>query len=312
MIVTVTLNPAIDKYVEVDNIKYEDTMRVENVDYEAGGKGINVSRVTQRFGVESTALYFGGGYFGKVFAEFLQEENITHESVAIGENIRINYTVFNRKNQQVLKFNDPGPSVDEDELAKMKELIKSYAKKDNIFVFSGSLPANCPIDIYADFINEIKHNVKYVLLDTESDILIENLKKCSPDFIKPNISETGRILQKEMKDTSDFIEALELLEKNVKYPIISAAQRGAFFRNNEDGKFYNIIPPQVKSISTVGAGDSFVAGFIMSIAEEKSLLDAIKMGVACGTATVLTPGTELCYPKDVLDLLDQSNIRLLS
>jgi fructose-1-phosphate kinase PfkB-like protein len=148
------------------------------------------------------------------------------------------------------------------------------------------------------------------MLDTESDLLVENLKSCSPTYIKPNISETGRILGRTMKTDADFIEALELLEKQVAKPLISAADKGVFFKNT-DGKYYNVVPPDVKVVSTVGAGDSFIAGFVMSVSQDKSILDAVKMGAACGTATVMTAGTSPLHPKVVMEILEQVKSRII-
>ncbi len=311
MIVTITLNPAIDKYGEVNDVKYEDSMRLLDVSYDAGGKGINVSRVLKRFGIGAPALYFSGGSFGRIFNELLDIEKVETDYVEIAENTRINYTVFNRAVGKVFKFNDPGPNADEAELEKMVSLVQSYVKKDTIFVLSGNILPNMKRTFYADLINSLVDNCRYVMLDTESDLLVENLQKCTPSFIKPNISETGRIVGREMKSDKDFIDALKLLAGKVKFPLISAAEKGVFFLNAEDGKYYNVVPPDVKVVSTVGAGDSFVAGFIMSMAEDKSMLEAVKMGAACGTATVMTPGTNLCHPRDVLDILEKVEARII-
>ena len=112
-----------------------------------------------------------------------------------------------------------------------------------------------------------------------------------------------------MKTETDFIEALKLLEDKVKYPLVSAASLGVFFKNPEDNRFYNVIPPQVQPVSTVGAGDSFVAGFCMEINNGASILDAVKKGASCGTATVLTPGTQLCFPEDVEKIAQELIVR---
>jgi 1-phosphofructokinase family hexose kinase len=310
MIITVTLNPAIDKYGETDDLKHDEIMRLSEITYEAGGKGINVSRVLKRFGIPNTALYFSGGQMGKLLSQFIEEEQIDNDFVPVIGNTRMNYTVNLRKQKSILKFNDPGPVLDTEELEKMLNLIRSYAKKDATFVFSGVVPPNSPTDIYAYFINAIKNDVKNILLDTEGDILSDTLALCSPDFIKPNQKETENLTGMSLKTNDDYAEALAKLGERVPFPVISAGAKGIYIRNTGDGKYYNVAAPHVDAVSTVGAGDAFVAGFILSLVEEeKPILEAAKMGVACGTASVLTPGTGLCYPKDVIDILDQVKVR---
>lgn len=310
MIVTLTLNPAIDKYGEVEDVRYEDSMRMLDNSYDAGGKGINVSRVLKRFGIDAPAVYFRGGRFGKVFDDLLAQEHVKTDAVAIEGDTRINYTVYNRAIGKVFKFNDPGPEVSDAELNELTDRLRSYVKPDAFFVLSGNILPQMKRTIYADFINEIAPKCKAVILDTESDLLVENLKVCSPTYIKPNITETGRILGRDMKTDADFIEALKLLEKNAAHPLVSAASKGVFFKNS-DGKYYNVVPPDVKVVSTVGAGDSFIAGFVMSVSQEKSMLDAVKMGAACGTATVMTAGTSLCDPKVVMEILERVEARII-
>ncbi|OHD55500.1 MAG: hypothetical protein A2Y33_11870 [Spirochaetes bacterium GWF1_51_8] len=310
MIVTVTLNPAIDKYGEAEEVRPDEVMRLADVAYEAGGKGINVSRVLNRFGIENTALFFRGGQLGGLFSQLLEEEQIKHEFIPVIGNTRLNYTVFDRKHQSVYKFNDPGPLPDDDEIEKMLALIRSYAKKDTTFIFSGIVPPNSPSDIYAYFINEIKDECHKILLDTEGEILLDTIALCRPDFVKPNQKEAEKIYGKPLKTDADYIAALARLEERVPCPVISAGPWGIYIKSCDDGKYYNVSAPHVDAISTVGAGDAFVAGFMLSlIEEEKPMIEAARMGVACGTASALVPGTGLCYPKDVIDILDQVKVR---
>lgn len=299
MIVTLTLNPSIDKYGEVKDVKYEDSMRLHDVVYDPGGKGINVSRVLKRFDIDAPALYFYGGAYGKIFNDLLAKEKVTAKPVEIDGETRINYTVYNRANGKVLKFNDPGPEASDADLEKIRALVESFVTPDTIFVFSGNILPGMKRTFYADLINGVAGRCKYVMFDTESDLLVENLAHCKPTFIKPNITETGRIIGRDLKKDGDFIEALEMLKDKVTHPIVSAAERGVFFKNPDDGHYYNVVPPDVKVVSTVGAGDSFIAGFVMSVSMGNSMLDSVKTGAACGTATVMSAGTDLCHPDDV-------------
>lgn len=312
MIITVTLNPAVDKYSEAESFVYDEPIRLENTNYDAGGKGINISRVLKRFGVDAPALYFAGGHFGSMLNELMDREQVAGISVPIGETTRINHTLYDRTEQKIIKLNEAGPSVDEKEMKKMISQLRSYARNGNIFAISGNLPQQLRKDIYAQIINEIREDVRFIFLDTESDILEISLQNCSPDYVKPNRFEMERIMQKKLTTPKDFIEGLKFLSESVKYPMISAGENGVYYIDPQDGEFYQSVPPQVEVLSTVGAGDSFVAGFLLSIQDDQSLREAVKMGVACGTAAVSTPGNSLCYPKDVLDIFDLIKTKKIS
>lgn len=310
MIVTVTLNPAVDKYSEIDEVNYDEPIRIENTNYDAGGKGINISRVLKRFGADAPALYFSGGNLGTLLDELLEHEQVSGYPIHISETTRLNYAIYDRSVKKIIKLNDLGPSVDDKEMKKMIALIRSYAKNGNIIVLSGNLPQQVEADTYARIIEEIKEDVKSVFLDTESDILETTLQQTSPEYVKPNRFEMERLMGKKLKSDADFIEGLNYLSQWVKYPMISAGERGLYYIDSRDGETYRCVPPEAEVLSTVGAGDSFIAGFLLSISEEKPMSEAVKLGVACGTAAVSTPGNSLCYPKDVLDILDRETIMI--
>jgi 1-phosphofructokinase family hexose kinase len=306
MIVTITLNPSIDKYAEIESFQYDDVIRLHSVHQEAGGKGVNVSRLVRRCGNDTLALGFIGGHSGGDFLNLLEEEEIPQEFTVIAGETRSNLAVFDKKESKIIKLNEPGPEVKEGDFQNFILTLRKYVEKENIFVISGTLPEGIGAEMYQKIIDILKGRVKAILLDTESSILKETLTENKIDYIKPNIYETERLTGQRPESDGNFRKAIWKLKDFAAFPIISAGEKGVFFED-ENKKLYNIYAPPVVSTPTVGAGDAFVAGFCAALSLDKPLLEAIRQGVSFSAATAISG--KLCQPEEAQSMLSKIKTR---
>jgi 6-phosphofructokinase 2 len=310
MIYTLTLNPALDRTLIVKDLKFEDANRVKQELRYAGGKGIDVSRVIHELGEESVALGFVGGYDGMELEGRLINEGITCDFVKIAEETRINIFIKDEAGGERTSLHAKGPEVSPSELAMLYNKIKELKPTPSWFIMSGSLPLGISENIYAQIIHLMRTRGIKVFLDADGAPFKKGVKAI-PYAIKPNIFELERFAGKPMKKKRDIIAyGKELVAKGLSYVLISMAEKGMFlFSEKED---LQAVPPRVKEKSTIGAGDSSVAGFIVSYEQKRSLGECLRMAVACGTATVLTPGTALCKKADVKRMLKRCKVEKIT
>jgi 1-phosphofructokinase len=295
MIYTVTLNPSVDYIAEVAQFELGSLNRTTADAKFPGGKGINVSRVMKRLGVESHALGFIGGFTGKFVEDFLRNENIHTNFVKVSEDTRINIKL---KTEVETEINGQGPRISENQL---EEFLKVFYKleKEDIVVLAGSIPGTLPALIYKKIMTVCKENQIKVVADVSGDALKEVIAE-KPYLIKPNHHELGELFQTEIKTTDEALEyGKKLVEQGVKHVIVSLAEKGALLITEDDCYVANV--PQGKVLNSVGAGDSVVGGFISAIAKNKSMEEAFKIGVAAGSATAFS--MELCTTEKIEDLL---------
>ena len=306
-IITITLNPSIDKSTSIDKLIPEKKLKCAQPNFEPGGGGINVSRAIKRLGGESNAIYLAGGYSGHFFTTLLSKENIESTVVKIDSHTRENLIVYEQENNVQYRFGMPGPTISKNEWMQLLFLIEERKDIDYI-VASGSVPEGIPSEIFASIAKIAKNkNAKYII-DTSGEALKFAVNE-GAFLIKPNLTELSFLLGKEVTkhtiigDTSNLIQTGKC--ENI---VVSLGAEGALLLTKEN--HYFIPSPPAKRKSTVGAGDSMVGGIVYSLAENKSVLDAVKFGVACGTAATMNPGTELFHKEDALTLLSIINSKL--
>lgn len=282
MIYTVTLNPSIDFVVRLDSIEIGAVNRMDSDDKYAGGKGINVSRILQKLGYANTATGFIGGFTGNFVTEGLVAEGIETNFVKVDQDTRINVKI---KADHETEINGTGPVITEEQLAQL-EAILSSVKPEDVVVFAGSAPSNLGNQVYNRLIPLVKKAGAEVVCDFEGQTLIDSLA-FEPLLVKPNNHELGAIFGVELASIDDVeTYAHKLLERGAKNVIVSMAGDGALLVTPEASYFAKPIKGQVKN--SVGAGDSMVAGFTGEYVATANPLEALKWGVACGTATAFS------------------------
>jgi len=308
MIYTLTLNPSLDRTITVSNLIIGQVInRAEEVRDDPGGKGINVCRVLHRLGKESLALGLLGGYTGKWVRELLNREGIHHDFLEIKGETRINILIYDRIKNRRLKVNEQGPEISPSELSQLQEKILHLYPLPEFLILSGSLPPGVPAYIYRQIILLVKSYGVKTVLDSEG-LPLSLGAEGRPFLIKPNRQETEGLLGKKLRKRDDFLNAaFTLRQQGIELVSISRGVRGAILACQQG--CWEAIPPSVTIRSTVGAGDSFLAGLVLSLTEKKDPAEAVRFAVAAGTASVLSPGTGLCQREQVEKLLSRVNVR---
>ena len=290
MIVTVTMNPAIDRTVEINELKHGGLNRIEKVEYDAGGKGINVSNTIHELGGESIATGFLGGNAGKIIESVLNEKNIKADFVWVENETRTNTKIF-EKNGKVTELNEKGSYISDYHLNQLIQKVESYANRETLFVFAGSIPGNILQNIYEKMIERVHKKGAKVLLDADGELLLYGMK-AAPDIVKPNRREleqyaglTGDTTEKEL------IAAAENLQKEKGGAVIvSLGERGAIFILENYAAVVKSL--SVKAHSTVGAGDAMVAAIAYSWDENLNTEQMICLCMAASAGAVTTIGTK--------------------
>lgn len=297
-IVTLTLNPALDKSTSTKMLQPEKKIRCEAPRYEPGGGGINVSRAIKIMGGESLAIYAAGGPAGDKINSLLDEEGVEQKRITVKNPTRENLMVMETTTGNQFRFGMPGSELSEEELQQCLTAIKELPDDVEYLVASGSLPSGAPKDFYAQIAKIASEKGIKCMIDTSGEALME-AAKAGVSFMKPNLGELSQLVGKEeisgMQQEEIAKKVLEAGKAEVL--IVSLGARGAMLATKDTIEY--VVPPTVKQESTVGAGDSMVAGIMLSLSRGESIQEAVKWGVAAGTAATMTPGTELCKKEDV-------------
>jgi 1-phosphofructokinase len=294
MIYTCTLNPSVDYIVHIDELRIGELNRAVKTLTFPGGKGINVSRVLKRLGIESTALGFIGGFTGAFIIEQLQNENIACDFVEVPGNTRINVKLKSGKETEI---NGQGPVIQPEHETEFMEKIRALTEND-IVVLAGSVPSSLSPDVYEKIIDEAKKVKAKVVVDTSGPAL-KSLLARNPFLAKPNHKELAELFETSFHSKDEIMVCgRRLVELGVENAIVSLAGDGAFYFNKEMTLFAEAPKGTVKN--SVGAGDSMVAGFLAAYTNGKSVEEAFAYSVASGSATAFSE--DLCT-KDLVEQL---------
>jgi len=309
MIATVTLNPSLDRHVAVENLILDESNRWVSSSSEPGGKGINVSRVISELGGDTVAYGFMGGFDGEIETKILKQKGVHCDFTPIKGEIRSNFIITDLKTHRQTRISAPGPEISDAELKKLTNKITGLKNKPEYIVFAGSIPPGVPVDAYKVLIEKMKSLGIITVLDSADQWLKEGIK-ARPEVIKPNVKEAQTLLSTELKTEEEIVYAVKtFISSGIKIACISRGNDGAIVADKNI--VLKVVPPKVEVMSTVGAGDSTVAGLVLKLSEGSSLEDAARYAIAAGTAATLTPGTELCHKADVERLQPQVKVEKL-
>ncbi len=307
MVITVTLNPALDRTLNVDNFTIGTVNRVIRARYDIGGKGINVSKVLKNFNIDSLCLGFLGGIWEGYFLQELKRRNISSNFTHIDEDTRTNTKVVDTLQGTFTDINEAGPDIKKSELEKFMDTFEDSCNNGDIVILSGGVSPSVPCDIYGKLIKIAKGKGATTILDAEEELLKEGVK-AKPDIIKPNIHELTKLVKLNEDSDDAIIKAgKKLVEYGIKKVLVSLGERGAIYVT-ENG-VYKCGGLKVPVKSTVGAGDSMVAALAYSLINDFSDEYTLKFANACGAATVMLEGTQVCTLEQVKDLVDNVFIK---
>ncbi|GAH96384.1 unnamed protein product [marine sediment metagenome] len=306
MIATITLNPCLDEHITVNGLVVDEANRWFKLHRYAGGKGIDVSRAIHEMDVRTIAYGFIGGPEGRALEILLDEEGVQFSFTPIEQETRTNFIITDTRTSQQTRIDAPGPHISKKELERFYRKVREIHPEPDLIVASGSIPPGVPVNIYYNIVMEAKGYGVRTILDSEGQWLAEGIK-AKPYLVKPNVHEAEELLKRELPTEEAIIKAaLDLVRTGIEVVVISRGRDGIIAATKK--KFVKAVPPPVKTRSTVGAGDSTIAGLALKLAYNEPLIEACRLAVAMGTAAVLTPGTELCHRADVEKLLPQIKV----
>lgn len=301
-IVTLTVNPSIDKSTTVDNIVPENKLRCNSPVFQPGGGGINVSRAIKKIGGESLAVYLAGGATGELLTSLIEEEGVLCKSIQQKDRTRENFIVVDDKNQQY-RFGMPGTNVTASECTEIVNILDNLDELPEYLVLSGSLQDSVPADFYAKITVEAKKKGVKVILDTVGKPFEEALK-VGVFMIKPNLHELFEMAGYPEIVPGKYQEIARQLidEGKTEVIVISKGSQGASLVTKDE--HYSVVPPATECKSTVGAGDSMVGGIVLGFSQGVGFEKALQLGVATGTAATMNTGTSLCKKENVDQIME--------
>ena len=296
-IITITFSPSIDKSASVKSLIPTKKLKCDNTNLQPGGGGVNVARVLSKLGAEVMAIFPSGGYTGAYFSNLLTNENVAYVSVPAQNETKENFVILDKSCNQQYRFGMPSNPLLATEYKACLKLIASY-KNASFIVASGSLPPGVPLTIYADIAKIAKNNNAKFVVDTSGPAL-KNAINERVFLLKPNLNELCFLAGIKNLNSLDVEKVAKdlIVKKNCEIMVVSMGSDGAMLITKN--QTYTVKPPNVKVKTTVGAGDSMLAGIIFSLSTGHNLEQALKYGVACGTAATLNFGSQLCNKADI-------------
>jgi 1-phosphofructokinase/tagatose 6-phosphate kinase len=304
MIITVTLNAAIDKSLSVPSFRLGQRHRTVERRALAGGKGVNVARMLKTLGQPVIATGFQGGPTGTQIVAQLGEESILHDFVRIREESRTNTSVLDPTTGEQTEINEQGPRVDPEEVEQFRDKLLYLARGAAIVVFAGSLPRGLEPDFYAQLIREMHKLDVMTVVDTDGEAL-RTAVRAEPDVVSPNVVEAEELVGHEFNDDEDRAGAVrEIVSLGARSAIMTMPD-GCLAQVLVDGgpRVYRVTVPEQHSVATVGSGDAFLAGFVAAHYRGSPPAECLRFGVACGAESTGRLGAGLIDVHEVERLL---------
>lgn len=306
MILTVTLNAAIDKRYVVDGFQVGEVNRVRECAYTPGGKGLNVSKPAAIAGAEVTATGFVGGHAGHYIEDALKPFGIKSDFYHMEQESRSCINIWDEKKQKQTEFLEPGFTVAEEEFEAFVEKFRGLVEKADVVAMSGSVPKGLDGTAYQKLVKIVKDAGKKVILDTSGRLLEMGIEAC-PTMVKPNIDEIRMLTGKHCDHIEDIIEAAKAVhEKGVEVVAVSLGADGSLVVSDE-GVFRAVVP-KIDAVNTVGCGDSMIAGFALGFEEGLSIEETLRKASAISAAAALREETGFFVKEDMERLYPQIRI----
>ena len=295
MIYTITLNPALDRTLWIQKVRDDVSNRILEEKSFAGGKSVDVSKVLKNLGVDNIALGFVGGFAGRELEGRLLNEGIETDFVRVSGETRTNIIIHEKETGKQLAFNARGPEIKPEELMQLVEQLERLPCGE-VVAIGGSIPLGVSPEIYRKIISLVRRCRTKVVLDVDGEALRQGIK-AMPNIIKPNVHELSELAGRKLKDLDEIVSSARAInQQGVEIVLVSMGAKGILLVS--DGQQYLAVPPKVNVQSTIGAGDSAVAGFVFGLVQKKDLSECLVYAAAAGTATTLHQGTALGQKDD--------------
>jgi len=306
LIVTLTINPAIDRTISVDRLAFEDRAYIKSSSESAGGRGINSTAVIHAFGGEAVAMLTCGGCTGKRLEELLAARGIPSVVAPIANETRTNITITDRHGLTV-NLNETGPQLGKAEVARIEKTLRETLAGAKWLMLCGSLPPGVPSSFYAKVITMARQKKVKTLLHANGDALREGIE-ARPTVVTPNQQEAERLLERTLLTRTQYLEAAgQIRRMGPESVVLSLGARGAIGAF-ADG-MYEALPPRVDAVCPIGAGDALTAAYVWSMARKVNAPDSLRWGVAAGTASARLPGMNFATLAQTQELYKNVELR---
>ena len=306
MIVTLTINPTIDRVISVDRLAFEDRAYINSTSEKAGGRGINASSVIHCFGGETMAVLISGGEAGKRLEEHLKADGLAFEIVPVENEIRTNLTITDRHGLTV-NLNEKGPEVSKTEVARVERTVKELLDRASWLMICGSIPPGVPSLFYGRLICTARKKKVKTLLHADGESLRLGIEE-RPTVATPNQQEAERLLGRNLLTRTHYLEAAERIRTmGPESVVLSLGSRGAIGAFS-DG-VVEALPPRVDAVCPIGAGDALSAAYTWSMDRKNNCVDALRWGVAAGTASARLPGMNFANLQQTQEMVKQVEVR---
>jgi 1-phosphofructokinase family hexose kinase len=310
LIVTLTMNPAIDRTIAVDRLAFDDRAYILSSKDSPGGRGINAACVIHSFGGQTLAILPAGGDRGVRFEHYMLDCGFPIATVPIRNDIRLNFTIVDRHGLTV-KLNELGPRLDRGEVSSIEGTIEAQLPNASWLMLCGSLPPGVPSDFYAQLIARAKKKGVKTLLDTDGDALARGVE-AGPTVVTPNQQEAERLLNTVLLTRSHSLSAARRIRSmGAESVVLSLGSRGAVGAVCWQGadQLWEAIPPRIEAISPIGAGDALAAALTWSLNNGDDFPEALSWSVAAGSASAQLPGTRFATLEQAAEIHGDIDLR---
>ncbi len=306
LILTLTINPAVDRNVSVDRLVFDDRAYILATSESAGGRGINASRVLHAYGARTHAILVSGGKTGRQLERLLEGAGFPFDAVPIEHEIHTNLTISDQQGLTA-KLNELGPPISEEELERLENTVEARLPKTSWLMLCGSIPPTVAADFYRKLIVKAREKGVQTLLDTDGDALVYGIE-AGPTIVTPNQQEAERLLNRALITRAHFLDAVERMKAlGAETVILSLGSRGAMAADREH--IYEVLPPRIDALSPIGAGDAEAAAFVWARVKKKEFADSVRWGVAAGTASARLPGTNFASMAQTKEIYRLTEVR---
>ena len=306
LILTVTINPSVDRNIEVDRLVFEDRAYILSRSDSAGGRGMNASRVLHSFGAKTLAVVTSGGAVGQRLEKLAAKSGFPVKVVPIHNEIRVNLTITDKQGLAI-RLNERGPKITPEELARMEKVVANRLESATWLMLCGSIPPGVSSDFYTKLIRMARENKVKTLLDTDGDALLRGIE-AGPTVVSPNQPEAERLLNRALITRAQFLEAATRIKAmGAETVLLSLGSRGVVAVNAN--QLLEVIPPRTDAVSPLGAGDALAAAYVWAATKKKDFADCVRWAVAAGTASAMQPGLVFASLEQTKDVFKSVEVR---
>ncbi len=306
MIVTLTINPTIDRVISVDRLAFEDRAYINSTRESAGGRGINASCVIHSFGGKTLALLISGGNAGKRLQEHMECDGMAFQVVPIENEIRTNLTITD-KHGLTVNLNEAGPTLSKAEVARVEKVVEGTLDRATWLMVCGSIPPGVPPSFYGRLIAAARKKKVKTLLHADGEALRQGIEE-RPTVVTPNQQEADRLLGRTLLTRTHYLEAAERIRTmGPESVVLSLGSRGAVGAFREG--IFEALPPRVDAVCPIGAGDALSAAYAWAMGRKNNGVEALRWGVAAGTASARLPGVTFASLEQTQEMYKQVELR---